>query len=428
MPQRCHGLPIERHGHRPSRRRRRTDSHQPRSRCAPGAPPPHPRNPKSPSTGLYAVHLRVTANGAGTWCVRYRNAAGRRRLKLGPISALTVTQARKAARLAIGAVAEGNDPQADKQRDRAAMRVVDLLGDKGDEGWYLGTYCKVAGRLGTAKSEGAIKTDRYRINKHLRSRASFLRMRVEAVTTADLERIQREVPAGTWRKLRDVLRICFRHAEELGVITKSPAARLKATSDRKVERYLSPEERQRLEAALTHALEAGPQTKGGLAPGYVRLFRLLSLTGMRLGEVLDLRWEYVDWRHGQLRLPTSKTGTKSVPLTRQAMEFLRTERGKVGRSGLVCTNESATRLSNVQRAWRTLRAHAGLEDVRLHDLRHSWASDAVSAGVPLSVVGKVLGHKSPQTTARYAHLHDRALQDGLERAGAAIEHATHGGS
>lgn len=99
----------------------------------------------------------------------------------------------------------------------------------------------------------------------------------------------------------------------------------------------------------------------------------------------------------------------------------------MGRIGLVCPSESGTRLSNVQRAWRTLRAHAGLDDVlRIHDLRHSWASDAISADVALSVVGKVLGHKSPQTTARYAHLHDRALQDGLERAGAAIEHATHG--
>ena len=374
------------------------------------------------------LHLRVTAAGAGTWCVRYRSQAGRRRLKLGPVAALTVTQARKAARDAIGAVVRGTDPQAEKKRDRAAMRMVDLLGEKDDEGWYLGSYCKVAGQLGTAKSDGAIKTDRYRINKHLRSRAAFMRMRVDAVTTADLERIQQEVSAGTWRKLRDVLRICFRHAEDLGAITHSPAARLKATSDRKVERYLTPAERQRLEDALAHALEAGPQVKGGLAPGYVRAFRLLSLTGMRLGEVLSLRWEYVDWRYGQLRLPTSKTGGKSVPLTRQAVDFLRAERGKVGRIGLVCPNESGGRLSNVQRAWRTLRAHAGLDDLRLHDLRHSWASDAVSADVSLLVVGKVLGHKSPQTTARYAHLHDRALQDGLERAGAAIEHATHGSS
>ncbi|MCA9656518.1 MAG: site-specific integrase [Myxococcales bacterium] len=372
------------------------------------------------------LHLRITPKGATTFFVRYRVSGTQRRQKLGGLE-LTIPQARAMARTVLSAVDQGQDPQQERRRERGALRMVDLLGEKGDEGWYLGSYCKVAGQLGTAKSEGAIKTDRYRISKHLRSRTSFIRARVDAVTAADLERIQREVPAGTWRKLRDVLRICFRHAEDLGAITQNPAARLKATSDRKVERYLSPEERQRLEAALVHALEAGPQTKGGLAPGYVQLFRLLSLTGMRLGEVLDLRWEYVDWRHRQLRLPTSKTGAKSVPLTRQAVEFLRAERGKVGRIGLVCTSESGTRLSNVQRAWRTLRAHAGLEDVRLHDLRHSWASDAVSAGVPLSVVGKVLGHKSPQTTARYAHLHDRALQEGLERAGAAIEHATRGG-
>ncbi|MCX4243672.1 site-specific integrase [Paraliomyxa miuraensis] len=370
----------------------------------------------------------ITANGAQTFYLKYRSEGQQQRVKLGAYgTALTIEQARKQAQVVRGSVARGENPQAERKQARQAMRVVDLLGEKDDEGWYLGSYCKVAGQLGTAKSEGALKTDRYRINKHLRSRGAFMRMRVDAVTTADLEQIQQELTAGTWRKLRDVLRICFRHAEDLGVIARSPAARLKATSDRKVERYLSPEERQRLEAALAYALEAGPQTKGGLAPGYVRVFRLLSLTGMRLGEVVNLRWEYVDWRHGQLRLPTSKTGAKSVPLTRQALEFLRKERGRVGRIGLVCPNESGERLSNVQRAWRTLRAHAGLDDVRIHDLRHSWASDAISADVSLPVVGKVLGHKSSQTTARYAHLHDRALQDGLERAGAAIEHATNGG-
>jgi len=102
--------------------------------------------------------------------------------------------------------------------------------------------------------------------------------------------------------------------------------------------------------------------------------------------------------------------------------------------GLVCPDRNGRRLAanNVERAWRALRVAAGLDGadgkpaLRLHDLRHSWASDAVSAGVPLYVVGAVLGHRQPSTTARYAHLHDAAIRDGLAKAGAAIERASNG--
>ena len=94
----------------------------------------------------------------------------------------------------------------------------------------------------------------------------------------------------------------------------------------------------------------------------------------------------------------------------------------------MCTNSHDTPLrgDNLTRAWRVVRKTAGLQDVRLHDIRHSWASDSISAGVPLATVGVALGHKSTQTTARYAHLHNSAIRDGLAKTGDAIEKATEG--
>src|SRR5690606_2539789 len=132
-------------------------------------------------------------------------------------------------------------------------------------------------------------------------------------------------------------RVCFRHAEELGVIVagSNPASKVPARPGGKGERFLTPAERKALVAALARAARIGPWmkgqprgTKGGLSPGYVRLFRLLILTGCRLSEIRLVRWENVDWHHRVLHLDQSKTGpAKDVPLTKQAIAFLKKERG-----------------------------------------------------------------------------------------------------
>ena len=391
------------------------------------------------------LELRVGKTGKKSWSLVYRHEGQRRRVAIGKGYPTTgLNDARKLAREAWRDVARGVDPAAEKQADKEALRMVDLLGEtdptdsKKDTkaGWYLESYVKTAGKLGPSKTEKGIATDRARIRKNLRKRKNFMRKRVDEVTLADLNRIKADLTPGTWRHVRDILRVCLAHAEEIGAIAKNPAARLKATQSRKVERYLSPDERKRLDSVLEKLEAKGPNTKdvprgdpGGLSKHMVRAIRLLSLTGMRRGEVLSLRWEWIDWQHGQLRLPTSKTGAKAVPLTPQALDFLKAERGSTIRVGLVCPTDEGTEIhpDNLGRAWRKSRKVAKLDDVRIHDLRHSWASDAVSAGVPLHVVGKVLGHKSTQTTARYAHLHDKAIREGLEVAGRAIELATKGG-
>lgn len=381
--------------------------------------------------GVRALHVQVTPNGVVTYYVRYRSGGTQRRLKLGRFPTLTVDEARKRAHDALAEVSKGRDPQIARKADRAALRMVDLLGADGNEGWYLTTYVRTAGKLGTAKSDKGISNDRSYIRTHVRSRSALMKKRIDAVTIADLNAIKADATPSSWRKVRNILLVVFRHAEEEGAIApgSNPALRTKAVADKKRERFLTPAERQKLELVVREGEATGRRSDGGLSPHMARGIRLLLLTGMRRGDVIALRWEWIDWRHAMIKLPNSKTGARDVPLSPQALSYLREQRGAgAGRIGLVCANENGGGLNpeNVERAWQTIRKRAGLEGVRLHDLRHSWASDAVSAGVPLYVVGAALGHRQPGTTARYAHLHDEAIREGLAKAGAAIEAATRG--
>jgi integrase len=145
--------------------------------------------------------------------------------------------------------------------------------------------------------------------------------------------------------------------------------------------------------------------------------RLLALTGMRRDEVRDLRWESVDWRQKMLRLPDSKTGKRDVVVSDEVMDLLGTIGQAKGnpRRGLVVCSKTGNKLYSLGATWRMVRQMAGIPDVRLHDLRHSVASDAINERRPLEVVGKMLGHKNYRTTQRYAHIADTALRDAVGR-------------
>jgi integrase len=380
------------------------------------------------------LRLRVTPAGVKSWALRYRAKGTHRRLTIGTYPDLLLGAARKAAAKVRRDVALGEDPQAVKAGDREAMRMVDLLGESDEKpGWFLRVYVRTAGRLNAKKSATAIASDRYRIRKHL-SKPTFLRKAVADVTPADLARIREGVPPGTWRQLRSLLHVVFEHAVELEVIDRNPVKHksLKAVKPRDMTRNLSADERAQLEAAIADAEAKGPSVKEGISAAMARLFRLLALTGCRLSEIRLLRWEHVDLKAAVLRLPTSKTGARVVPITPHAVAFLRTEQKRDGVkriTGYVCPAREGEALDtgNVQRAWRSLRARAGLADVRLHDLRHAWASTAASLGVAPHVIMRVLGHKRSATLDRYVHPHEDAIRSGLEVVGDAIDRAAKGG-
>lgn len=168
------------------------------------------------------------------------------------------------------------------------------------------------------------------------------------------------------------------------------------------ERYLSKKETQRLMEVLTdpklHRLD--------LSASY--LFRLLLLTGCRLGEIVTLKWEYIDDDYNQFNLPDSKTGAKKVSVGKSVMALLHEIRihpdRPITNPYVIWGKYEDALLADPQKKWRKFRKLAGIEDVRIHDLRHNFASYAVNQGMSLEMIGKLLGHKQVTTTARYAHL------------------------
>ncbi len=189
-------------------------------------------------------------------------------------------------------------------------------------------------------------------------------------------------------------------AQEQGLAGErtNPCEVVKRYRETKRERFLSDTELQSLGAALTTAERRGEN------PFVIAVIRMLILTGARLSEMLTLRWDYVDHEHSRLRLPDSKTGAKTIWLNEPAKEVL-TNLPRLARSAWVFPGHVTGRhLVNIQKPWRSIRKAAGLPDVRLHDLRHSFASVAVGMGSSLPLIGHLLGHSQAQTTARYAHV------------------------
>jgi integrase len=198
----------------------------------------------------------------------------------------------------------------------------------------------------------------------------------------------------------------------------NPVRHVKKYREDKRERYLTKAELQRLGAVL-----ADPQTKAMESPFVVAAIGLLVLTGARLIEILTLRWEYVDLENEVLRLPDSKTGAKLIYLNAAAINLLRTMPRMAGNPYLIAGKNPGARLINLQKPWRRIRAKANLDDVRIHDLRHSFASVAAGTGMSLPMIGKLLGHSQPVTTARYAHLAADPIRAASNLIGAEIDAA-----
>ncbi|MFY0537856.1 tyrosine-type recombinase/integrase [Nannocystis pusilla] len=206
---------------------------------------------------------------------------------------------------------------------------------------------------------------------------------------------------------------------------RNPVDGARRYGSREVERFLTPEERRRLQTVLEAGLRLRPGTRGSIEPMTVWALQLLALTGLRRDEILDLKWSMVDWQHALFNLPDTKTGQRSVRVSRPVMDVLREIRQHSSgtRNGHVITSRTGGRLKSLNRSWERIRVVAGIPDVRLHDLRHSFASDAIMGGVPLAVVGKLLGHRQASTTERYAHIADKVVQDAVEHTAARIADA-----
>ncbi|MCY4559369.1 MAG: site-specific integrase, partial [Chloroflexi bacterium] len=217
----------------------------------------------------------------------------------------------------------------------------------------------------------------------------------------------RTAPGGANRGL-DVFRQIMNFAMACGHIDANPARDVRKNRRRTLTRFLSREEIGRLHEVLDrHALDGRQQQAD--------IVRLLLLTGCRRGEIVPLQWSEVE--EHKLVLRDSKTGPRSVPLNTKARSIL--QRQPRGASPFVFPSplDAAKPRNPDLRFWYRVRREAGIEDVRLHDLRHTHASHAVMNGVPVPVVSRLLGHSNVRMTLRYAHLEDREIEKAAERVG-----------
>jgi len=155
--------------------------------------------------------------------------------------------------------------------------------------------------------------------------------------------------------------------------------------------------------------------------------KLLIFTGARKGEIEKLKWSEVDFETAYLRLTDSKTGQKAIPLNAGALEILASLPRLDSSAFVFPAHRGGSYYQGTPKIWRIIRVNADLEDVRLHDLRHSFASIAVSGGASLPIIGALLGHKDSTTTHRYAHLHDDPLKAAVEAVGSKISASLSGG-
>ena len=371
--------------------------------------------------------LVVTPAGAKSYAVDYRAGSGRgspkRRLTIGKHgSPWTPETARIEAKRLLAEVAAGRDPATARQEDRKALTFGELID------LYL--------REGVGhKKHSTLKADRGRIEHHLRPLLG--KLRADRIVRADVEQMRNAVTAGkTAERIesgdkrrsgsmatggKGVAAQCvalvgalFAFAVERALCADNPARGVKKAPVRKVERFLSGAEI----ARLAEALDAEAQRSGNPYPSAA--IKLLLLTGCRRGEIVDLRWDHVDFEHECLRLPDSKTGAKVVYLNAPARVLLQELPRMTDNPRVIPGMRADSASAAIENAWERVRAAAGLVGVRLHDLRHSFASVGAAGGLSLPIIGALLGHKHATTTARYAHLSADPLRAANDAVGVRI--------
>ncbi len=251
---------------------------------------------------------------------------------------------------------------------------------------------------------------------------AFGKRRLDRIRRRDVhrwfDRYGQSAPAGANRTL-DVLRQILNHAVACGHVKKNPTRGVRRNPRPRLTRFLSHDEIHRLHQALDAHRGRGSGRQ------QAEIIRLLLLTGCRKGEIVGLRWSEVG--EDALRLVDSKTGPRTVVLNERARAILarqpRSDSPFVFPSLADSTQPRAAELS----LWRKVRRTAGIPDVRLHDLRHTFASHAVMSDVPLPVVSRLLGHAQPRMTMRYAHVSDREVEAAAERVGGCVASLLGGG-
>ncbi len=333
--------------------------------------------------------LRVLPSGCRGYVAQYRAGRRSRRISLGPSTVLTCEQARTRAITILAAARNGEDPAATRDAGRKIITVKELAERFDREHIAVRVKASTAGE--------------YRRNLRRFILPALGQLTVTGISRADIAKFHhdlRHIPYQVNRCL-EVISKMFNLAEMWGLRADgtNPRKHIRKYPEEKRERFLSAAELRRIGDVLREM-----EAEGVELPSAILAARLLILTGCRLNEIMRLGWEHVDLAARVLRLPDSKTGAKVVHLGQPAIELLRDAQRIAGNSWVITGTLPGKPLSDLQPFWQRVRARAGIKDVRIHDLRHTFASAAVAAGQGLPMIGKLLGHTQVQTTAHYAHL------------------------
>jgi len=348
--------------------------------------------------------LKVSPAGSKVYLVQYRlggREARTQRYTIGKHgSPWTPDKAREEAERLLGRVANEIDPTKERKAKLAAHRVdaeAPTLAEFADR--YIDEYAK------PYKKPRTLEEDERNLRLHIKPTLGKLKLKdIAPAHIAKFHASGRDTPTNA-NRCRALLSHLFKMAEVWGERPpgSNPCRYVEKFGESKRERFLSADEL----ARLADALEG---TEGKEPPSAIAAIRLLILTGCRLSEILSLRWEWIHFERGCLILPDSKTGAKTVPLGAPALRALAELPRQEGSPYVLPAERGDGHFVGIQKPWQRVRGAAGLEDLRIHDLRHSFASIAVSGGDSLYLVGKVLGHRQSRTTERYAHLKDDPLR------------------
>ena len=346
---------------------------------------------------LKGFGVRVLPSGAKRYFIHSQHH-GRRVWKIvGRAGAIGVDEARDRARVMLASMRNGTDDQAAAPRDTAFEIVADEVFRRYARNWKPST----------------LKVNQNYYSNHILP--WFEGRPIAEITTRDVQQwfaSLHETPVAADRSA-PVLSVIMRQAEVYGYRPEgtNPCAGIKRYRRQGRERFLSAAEIRRLAEVLTRHEADHPQA--------MAIIRMLLFTGCRIGEIVSLKWRY--YREGKLILPDSKTGPRTIWLSSAAREVLDCLPRRAVWIYPSPRENGFLHAVTVGRVWHRLRVEADLCDVRLHDLRHSYASIAMAQGETVLTIGRLLGHRDPATTLKYIHLSDAMVREAADAVGAALE-------
>ena len=359
--------------------------------------PPAPKEYVIWDTELAGFGIRVRPTGRKYWFVRLRQRGKHRRVSLGKAEEVDALTARGEARKLLAQIALDGLPQ------RVSVKIAPVLSEYAEEFWTdYSSHWKASTQK---RNQSAIRNDILPF---------FGAMRLDLIARSEIARWRDTFANGreaSYNRAVPVLGAMFKYAEQLGYIRKgsNPCRGMPGFKPKKKERFLSAPEFRRLARQLDAEVASHPN--------HVAVVRLLIFTGARVSEIRDLEWDWVQLP--RLMLPDSKTGAKTIWLNSQAIRIINAL-PREDEARFVFPRPSGDRPISLEPWWAAFRRRCALPDVRVHDLRHSYASVAIREKVQLATVGRLLGHALPETTARYAHLADDTIAEAAQRVSGGI--------